>query len=261
MRPLWLGRSISTWLREAPWMSNVCIGTTIGFTADVLTQIVVRKPSSPRDRAQAQGSSRLVVRCPTFIHRLVARARVEKDTPVPLIDLRRSFIFCSFTVVFNTFFFLSLYRRLDALYPPASVTRSQAVVKGFLSWVAANATTPLYFSYVATLSHYFIYHTGRHRLCASEGDYFGRSVEFPVFREGVRRQIHRQLSEDWPDTIKYGLIFWGANWLPMFYYIPPHFRYVYSSCLQVAWSAIMSHVMHRQVGRSQAGRELKSVEA
>ncbi|RNF04472.1 hypothetical protein TraAM80_05119 [Trypanosoma rangeli] len=249
---LWLSRSISTCLRESPWRSNVCIGVVIGFTADVLTQIVVRRPPSPRDRPQTQSSSPLVIVCPNFFHRLVTHLRAETDTSAPVIDLRRSFIFCSFTIVFNTFFFLSLYRRLDALYPPASVTRGQALLKGFLSWVAANTTTPLYFSYVATLSHYFIYHTGRHCLCAAEGDNFGWHVDFPVFWKGVKKQIHRQLREDWPDTIKYGFVFWGANWMPMFYYISPHFRYVYTSCLQVAWGAIMSHLMHRRLGVSQA---------
>ncbi|EKG04106.1 hypothetical protein TCSYLVIO_004833 [Trypanosoma cruzi] len=246
MNPSRLGRSISFWLRESPWRSNVCIGTTIGCSADIITQVLVRNSCARRDRFLSQDDSPLLVRCPDFIHRLLTRLRFEKDnTPAPVIDLRRSFIFCSFTVVFNTFFFLSLYRRLDALFPPAAITRCRSLLKGFLSWIAANATTPLYLSYVATLSHYFIYRTGRRQLCATEDGDFGWTLDIPIFLEGVEKQLDRQLREDWPDMIQYSLIFWGVNWIPLFYYIPSHFRYVYSSFLQVAWCAIMSHLMHR----------------
>lgn len=55
----------------------------------------------------------------------------------------------------------------------------------------------------------------------------------------------KRLFYDFPDLLRYGIVFWGANWLPMFYYIPPHFRLLYSAVLQTVWSGIMSYVMHR----------------
>lgn len=55
----------------------------------------------------------------------------------------------------------------------------------------------------------------------------------------------KKLFYDFPDLLRYGIVFWGANWLPMFYYIPPHFRLLYSAVLQTVWSGIMSYVMHR----------------
>ncbi|ORC90473.1 uncharacterized protein TM35_000082710 [Trypanosoma theileri] len=232
--------NISFWLRKHPWRTNAAIGSSIGFCADVMVQCVFGRPPPPSD-------SPLVIKCPGFLHFLISKLKGVDNAPVPWIDLRRSFIFSSFTVAFNTYFFLSVYRRLDILYPPANVTRRIALVKGFMSWIAANLTTPLYMFYVTVLSHYFINRTGRRYVDVVGGGEVGWSLDYPYFREEVGKQLWRQLRKDWPDMTLYSLAFWSVNWLPMFYYIPPHFRYVYGSLLQVVWSFIMSHLMHRNV--------------
>ncbi|KEG09642.1 hypothetical protein DQ04_04891030 [Trypanosoma grayi] len=247
MLPSRLCHAISFWLREYPWMTNVTIGTTIGFSADIFIQGVVKKIPREKEAVLPQDVSPLVVECPRILHKLRIRLSGDRDSQVALIDLRRSFIFSSFTILFNTYFFLAMYKWLDAVFPPSVVTRRTAIVKGFLSWVGANATTPLYLAYVAAMSHYFIHRTGRRQFDAAESGGVGWVVDFPIFFGEVKKQVKQQLREDWPDMMRYGIFFWGLNWLPMFYYIPPHFRYVYGSSLQVVWSAIMSHLMHRGV--------------
>ncbi|KAH9578205.1 Mpv17/PMP22 [Trypanosoma melophagium] len=232
--------NLSFSLRRYPWCSNAVIGTSIGFSADVMVQCVF-------GRSPPNTDSPLVIKCPRVVHFLIAKVKGVDDAPVAWIDLRRSFIFSSFTVVFNTYFFLSVYRRLDILFPPATVTRRISLVKGFMSWIAANLTTPLYLFYVTVLSHYFINHTGRRCVDVIEGGKVGWVLDYPCFCDEVGKQLRRQLRKDWPDMVLYSLAFWSVNWMPMFYYLPPHFRYVYGSLLQVVWSFIMSHLMHRNV--------------
>lgn len=238
--------SISFWLREYPWRSNAFIGVTIGLCADVTAQAVAGSLCSPKNNA-LKSRNFLVVKCPYFFHMLLVRLGFGDAALVPIIDLRRSFIFSTFTLVFGTSFFLLLYRRLDVVFPPATITRCQSIVKGFLFWIAVNTTMPLYFFYVATLSHYFIHCTGCCRLSEADGGEFGWVVDFSTFWEGVMKQVRRQVREDWPDMIQYSFAFWGLNWIPMFYYIPSHFRFLYGSTLQILWGTIASYLMHRGV--------------
>jgi hypothetical protein len=195
-----------------------------------------------------------------------------------------------------------VYRYLDRLIDPTYITKPNAIAKGFLSYVAAQITNPIYLTYVTALDHFFIYRDGRdgrRRVMAipmtgtaglrdrvvEAGDedaktqrsvgrirfnfspfrntskeldqttvhkmgYYYRFVDntdfnFHEYYTCVSTDVERKLMNDFPDIMKYGLLFWSVNWLPMFYYIPGHFRLAYSSLLQVAWSGIMSHLVHR----------------
>lgn len=244
------------------------------------------------------------------------------------LDLRRSFIFCSFSCLFSVPYFLWVYRHLDRFCPPAHVTKLQAIGKGFASYCAANLTTPLYMAHITFLDRFFIFRDGRdgrrrvHR-SHEERDFFlftnaptsmkescargSSSASESRSRDGSQKShissspsvkdtastiadpssvpryssvplvqtlksppppstiileneksfnkeeyllcVHhdwkKRIRHDFPDVLRCGIVFWGINWLPMFYYIPPHFRLLYSAMLQTVWSGVMSYMMHR----------------
>ena len=321
--------SLSYYLKEYPLRTNLVLSTTVGFCGDVVCQTVYEpwtqsRPPLTKERLpdESQNSVFLVFVKSPF---LCARNRwreyeastgstasaaagtndtgvVQRDSTTVLLDLRRSLIFCSFTFFFGVPYFLWVYHHLDRLIDPTFITKRNAIAKGFLSYVAAQVTNPIYLTYVTALDHFFIYRDGRdgrRRVMAipmmgtaaqrdrvvEAGDedantqrstgrfrfsfspfrntskeldqttvhkmgYYYRFVDNTDFNVHeyytcVSTDVERKLIYDFPDIMKYGLLFWSVNWLPMFYYIPGHFRLAYSSVVQVAWSGIMSHLLHR----------------
>ncbi|KAG5493451.1 hypothetical protein JIQ42_01818 [Leishmania sp. Namibia] len=332
-------RSLSHYLKEYPLRTNMALSTTVGFCGDVVCQTIYEpwsqsRPPLTRERLpnESRNSPFLITVHSPF---LCARQRwrthqagrgvadsssvdgatrsaalptsssaVSENTTI-LLDLRRSMIFCSFTFLFGVPYFLWVYRYLDRLIDPASITKRSAIGKGFLSYVAAQLTNPLYLTYVTAMDHFFIYRDGRdgrrrvmalpintvptsqeHVVVTGDNDagaadgqrsagrfsfvfrpmrnttcepdqttvhkmgYCYRIVDNHDFNVHeyftcVSIDVKRKLLYDFPDIMKYALAFWSLNWLPMFYYIPGHLRLAYSSGLQVVWSGIMSHVLHR----------------
>ncbi|KPA76833.1 hypothetical protein ABB37_07636 [Leptomonas pyrrhocoris] len=328
--------SLSYYLKEYPLRSNLVLSTTVGFCGDVVCQTVYEpwtqsRPPLTRERLPDESRDSvflLSVDSPFLCARNMwreyqassgrhtdlangsrgATSTTAESQPVVrgnttvLLDLRRSMIFCSFTFIFGVPYFLWVYRHLDRLINPAFITKRNAIAKGFLSYVAAQVTNPIYLTYVTALDHFFIYRDGRdgrRRVMAipmtgtstqkdrvvEAGDedaktqrstgrirfsfspfrntskeldqttvhkmgYYYRFVgntdfNFHEYYTCVSTDVERKLLYDFPDIMKYGLMFWSVNWLPMFYYIPCHFRLAYSSMVQVAWSGVMSHLLHR----------------
>lgn len=277
---------LSQELKQHPLRTNIVLSTCIGFCGDVICQTIYEpligiRRVAPGTLPHESFRSKLIfkVRSPALAwkHRRDNSngiVRREEELNVYL-DLRRSFIFCSFSCLFSVPYFLWVYKQLDRLYPPVDVTKMQAIYKGFFSYIAANLTTPLYMGHITLLDRFIIYRAGRDgrrrvphldpqgAASPSRGQLAKSSSSIathapPVYtieddrhfnREEylrcVRHDFVKRLTNDFPDVLKYGLFFWGVNWLPMFYYIPPHFRLLYSACLQVAWSGIMSYMLHR----------------
>lgn len=287
-------------------------------------------PPSPCNSSRNEKSDRLASSAPTSEAVSVPTSSFNVDNCFVYLDLRRSFIFCSFSCLFSVPYFLWVYRHLDRFYPPAYVTKMQAIGKGFASYCAANLTTPLYMAHITLLDRFFIYRDGRdgrRRIHHSREGH--KSLLFPSIdslaippgihgssrtgsdtpsssdsvkgcstssfpssthsegksiasgsislatsvplelalkcspppatvilehekgfnKEEYLRCVHhdwkKRLRHDFPDVLRCGLVFWGINWLPMFYYIPPHFRLLYSAMLQTVWSGVMSYMMHR----------------
>lgn len=323
-------RFFSYHMRVHPLRTNLCSSTTIGFCGDVICQTVYEpwsecRPPLTREYLPTESASSPFLRevaSPVLLCRSkywAWRAEVEgavQVAPLPttvLVDFRRSMIFCSFTFMFGVPYFLWVYRKLDAIIPPIAITKRQAIVKGFLSFIAAQVTNPIFLSYVTCMDLFFIYRDGRdgrrrvmemspaaptvnHFLVTSEDGYADRALlggatarspsadgllkskllSYFSFLNGdpgtmtVDKMDHRyrfvdddsfnvhqflacmetdighKLRHDFPAMFCYGFVFWGVNWLPMFYYIPSHLRLAYSAGMQVVWSGIMSQLMHRQ---------------
>lgn len=322
--------SLSYYLKEYPLRTNLLLSTTVGFCGDVVCQTIYEpwtqsRPPLTRERLPDESTNSpflISVSSPFLSARrrwreyqasssqtepssaTVAATTTTSDSTTVLLDLRRSMIFCSFTFLFGVPFFLWVYGRLDRLINPKTITKRNAIAKGFLSYVAAQFVNPIYLTYVTALDHFFIYRDGRdgrRRVMAipmtggskakdrvvEAGDedalsqrstgrirfnfsfspfrntskeldqttvhkmgYYYRFVDnsefnFHEYYTCVSTDVERKLINDFPDIMKYALMFWSVNWLPMFYYIPGHFRLAYSSMVQVAWSGIMSHLLHR----------------
>ncbi|KAG5494990.1 hypothetical protein JKF63_02042 [Porcisia hertigi] len=332
-------RSFSYYLKEYPLRANMALSTTVGFFGDVVCQTIYEpwlqsRPPLTREWLpnESQNSPFLItVQSPFLCARQRWRAyqasqgaeesssadgKEKKLAPPPssssvdchtsvLLDLRRSIIFCSFTFFFGVPYFLWVYRHLDCLIDPVSITKRSAFGKGFLSYIAAQLTTPFYLTYVTAMDHFFIYRDGRdgrrrvmaipldsiprsdeHVVLAGDDDsgmgdaqkstgrfqfvfrpfrnLMGELNQTTIYKMGyyyrivdnhdfnlheyvtcVSMDLKRKLMYDFPDIMKYALVFWSFNWLPLFYYIPGHFRLAYSSSLQVIWSGVMSHMLHR----------------
>ncbi|KAK7197262.1 Mpv17 / PMP22 family [Novymonas esmeraldas] len=332
-------RTLSYYLKEYPLRTNMALSTTVGFCGDIVCQTIYEpctqsRPPLTRERlpTESQNSPFLItVQSPyLFLRQRWLAYQASRDAPSPpaadgsaaapapptsssaaganttvLLDLRRSMIFCSFTFLFGVPYFLWVYRHLDRLINPATITKRSAVGKGFLSYLAAQLTNPIYLTYVTAMDHFFIYRDGRdgrrrvmaipmnaapksqeHVVVAGDDEaglsdaqkspgrfrfifrpfrnttseldqttihkmgYYYRIVDNHNFNPHeyytcVSMDVKRKLIYDFPDIMKYALAFWSLNWLPMFYYIPGHFRLAYSSGVQVVWSGIMSHMLHR----------------
>lgn len=294
-KSFWIMGRFFTWLsqelKRKPLRTNIMLSTTIGFCGDVMCQTVYDpylgiKKISPSSLPPESFKSIFIfkVTSPTLLWKKRKEERALKHSlikaseggsamlcscsesltdPSIYLDLRRSMIFCSFSCIFSVPYFLCVYRCLDKLYSPVGITKMQAIGKGFLSYLAANLTTPLYMAHVTCLDRFFINRDGRdgrrrvastqpagsppesrtasHKTIVLADKSFNRDEYLACVKADWKRRVYN----DFPDVLRFGIVFWGVNWLPMFYYIPPHFRLLYSSCLQVVWSGIMSYMLHR----------------
>lgn len=214
-------------LLQRPYLTNAATGSTIAIFGDVMAQTKFKDWSGEarQTRSGLSSSSALVITSSS------TNGGTPRDPAV--IDLRRSLIFASFTMCFGTPFWLRVYKVLDRMVP--HVTPVTAIKKGMISWVVANSTTPLFIAYVTTMDRLFIKkHHG-----ASNGD-------------GVVA-VWAKIRRDLPVMMSYSICFWSIQWIPMFYLLPPHFRLVYVSFLQIVWSGITSYLLHRSHPEEQVG--------
>ncbi|EPY42333.1 hypothetical protein AGDE_01590 [Angomonas deanei] len=263
--------NVSYFLEHHPVKTNIFFTFVVGFWGDVICQTVYEPctlgaPQLTREVLPAEcKDSWFVVSIPSpylaWKHRKGDKSYRNdgKMTNDVLVDLRRSVIFCSYNAFLGTFFFLGVYKRLDRILPRTQLTKRTAFMKGFMSWSCAQVYNAFFMLYLTSIDHFFIYRDGRDgRRRVEEDDpkaesIMGRrykfvpdtSFSFEEYYKCVKQDTTRKLLYDYPDIVLYGFAFWSINWLPLFYYIPGHFRLAYSQCVQVIWSGIMSHLCHR----------------
>lgn len=193
-------------LKERPFWANMWSSMVISFCGDIAAQHVRR---TPRDAQQSNfGSSALQLESP-FSDRL--------------IDLRRSFLFSSFSVIWTPFF-LTVLPRLDKIVLPP-MTPFKAVKKGFLLWCAQSGVAPFFITYVALAERYFI-------------------SDRPS-TESALSTAHQRIASDLVPLATYSLLLYGTQWIPLFYLTPPHLRLVYTSVTQLCGGTIASYILHR----------------
>lgn len=222
-------------LVHRPYATNALTASTIAFFGDIMAQTIFRDISGqPR-----------VSRCYLEEHHIPTNSRLQLfsgGATDSVLDLRRSFIFASFTVVFGTPFWLRIYKSMDKAIP--LVTPLTAIQKGMMSWVAANTTTPFFIAYLTVLDRWVIHK--KPPQWRRGGDVSDGSAPGP---DGAPTQlltvVRDKVVRDMPVMMSYSICFWSVQWIPMFYLLPPHFRLVYGSMLQIAWSGITSYLLHR----------------
>ncbi|EPY35114.1 hypothetical protein STCU_01243 [Strigomonas culicis] len=140
-------------------------------------------------------------------------------------------------------------RRVDEQYMPTAATADthQGAPSSFLS--ALRKKLPFFPSKESAaeqkeevkhiMGHYYRF----------END---KTFDFTEYVTCAKKDSIRKILVDLPDVMRYGFMFWSLNWLPLFYYVPGHFRLAYSQAVQVVWSGIMSHLLHRGGARLRA---------
>jgi len=150
------------------------------------------------------------------------RSKVDRGAAKPY-DPTRGLILGAFQIVIATPFWLRVYRKLDGIFPPTPTILS-AIQKGAMTWLVATSTMPFFIGYVATA----------HSVLE------GRGVNSSEILEVVRTKIKNDMMRILPAS----LTFWPLHWIPMFYLLPREYRFVYVSCQQLIWSAIVSYIVH-----------------
>lgn len=224
-------------LKHRPYRTNACTASTISMFGDILAQSVFKRLSHPppattdstnpssHNSSSSSSSAPASNKLTSSSWWLVELPNKHRD----VIDLRRSLIFGSFSALFGTPFWLLVYKFVDRGIP--AVTIRTAIQKGMITWVMANSTNPIFIAYITTADHCMV--RGKHisELWGSNGS--------------AGSKIWNKIATDLPVIMSYSICFWSIQWIPMFYLLPPHFRIVYSSSLQIVWSALVSHLLHR----------------
>jgi hypothetical protein len=204
-----------TWLlKNKPYVTNATSSFIIANTGDVVSQTLYRRWMN--------------VPIPVDVLASESPFVVRSHDDLWAVDFRRSVIFASFGVLFGTPFWLLAYRRIEAMIP--RVTIATAIQKGMMTWVIANATTPLFISYLSAMDSILIH---------------GKRSSSELL-EHLGNELPKKLTRDIPTLMQYSIAFWSIQWIPMFYVIPLHFRLVYASSLQIVWSGVASYVLHRE---------------
>lgn len=214
-------------LKHRPYRTNACTASTISMFGDALAQSVFKRLSHPPtdNNNQDNKSSTATSLSSSSSWWCVELPNKHHD----VIDLRRSIIFGSFSALFGTPFWLLMYKFVDRGIP--AVTIRTAIQKGMITWIMANSTNPIFIAYITTADHCFVKGGKFSDLWGSGGNH--------------KNKIWNKIATDLPVIMSYSICFWSIQWIPMFYLLPPHFRIVYSSSLQIVWSALVSHLLHR----------------
>jgi hypothetical protein len=144
------------------------------------------------------------------------------------VDVRRSFIMWSFAVFIGTPFWVLVYRNIDKWFPRK--TKIEAVKKGLTTWSIASSTAPFFFTYATIMSNLLLHEERRATFTAWDHLAFAANK--------VRTEL--------PKTVCMSLCFWCPHWIPLFYLLPPHFRVLYASCVNIGWQALLSFIQHRK---------------
>ncbi len=219
-------------LRERPYVSNAISGSIIAAFGDCLAQTYfkewITRPPVPMLTVDVAADSRHMSRDDVVALQEKHQAeflRRRRSEAFERYDIRRSCIFASFTVLFGTPFWLLVYKKVDARFPKV-VTPIIAVKKGMVTWVLANSTTPLFIGYLTMMDALIIRREGWDALRESLGT------------------VPAKIARNMPTMMSYSICFWSIQWLPLFYFLPPEFRLLYVSFLQILWSCISSYVLH-----------------
>lgn len=242
-------------LLHRPYMTNALTSSSIAFFGDTMAQTLFRDLSGQPRVTRAYLEEKYI---PTdsklqyFTSSTTTGGEAGEaagrgdEGSATVLDLRRSFIFASFTVVFGTPLWLRLYKGLDKLIP--AVTIKSSIQKGMMSWIFANSTMPFFIAYLTVLDQWVVHRKYPWaRTSASPNDAAGAVATSSTNHNasGVVSVVLAKVLKDMPVMMSYSICFWSIQWIPMFYLMPPHFRLVYGSMLQIVWSGITSYLLHR----------------
>jgi hypothetical protein len=138
-------------------------------------------------------------------------------------EWRRTLLIGGF-VAATTPFWLGLYKVGDRLFQgKASMLR--ACQQGFFTWCCGTCFTPVFVAYMTVSSAVVIHNV--------------RDAAF------LRRCVEERLRKNYLTHAAVAFCFWSVQWIPIFYWMPPHLRLLYVSTLQVFWNSIVSYIQHR----------------
>jgi hypothetical protein len=221
-------------LMHRPYFTNAMTSSSIAMFGDTMAQTVFRDWSGQPRVTRAYLEEKHI---PTDSN---LQFFSSPDSTATVLDLRRSFIFASFTVVFGTPLWLRLYKSLDKFIPAVTITSS--IQKGMMSWIFANSTMPFFIAYLTVLDQFVIH---KKRPWVNAPDVCEIEETSKQASGGVVGVVLAKVAKDMPVMMSYSICFWSIQWIPMFYLMPPHFRLVYGSMLQIVWSGITSYLLHR----------------
>jgi hypothetical protein len=151
------------------------------------------------------------------------------------VDIRRSAIQLSYGTFIVTPIFLRLFKTLDKHIP--QVTMANALKKGLSTWTTVTlCISPCFFMYATVFSNLFLHHD--------------KCKDFTMVDHW--NAAKDKVVADWAMTAQISFCFWSPHWIPLFYYLPPQYRLLYNSIMNVAWQAIMSGILHRKVAGAAA---------
>ena len=138
-------------------------------------------------------------------------------------EWRRTILIGSF-IAATTPLWLMVYKVGDRLCQGnRSILR--ACGQGLFTWSAGTAFSPIFVTYM-TVSSAVVIHKVR---------------DAPLLVACVEERLRK----NYFTHAAAALCFWSVHWIPLFYLLPPHFRILYASTLQVFWNTIVSFIQHR----------------
>lgn len=204
-------RRYEQWLKDKPNVANMCSAALVTGIGDCGAQYIERTYG---DQFLPQ---KIKKKEPSTADRGALRYRTET------YNWRRTCIYASFIFV-STPVWLRVYALGDRLIG-GKTSIMHAFTQGLFTWGLGAVFNPLFTGYVCTMSAVWM-----HGIRSRE-----ELVE--VFKERMRTNYVTHISS--------AFAFWMWHWIPLFYLLPPHFRLLYSSFVQIGWNAVASFIQHR----------------
>lgn len=210
-------------LKRHPFLANGLTSGVISGTADICAQVYRyryvehAKHEALVAAAAAEGK--------TVVPVMKSRANEPISESLRAVNLNRSAILTSYSLLIGVPFWLNVYKVADWLWGGRKLTIPLAMAKGFTTWWFGFLSTPLFFTYNTTMEAILL-----------DGD----TNIVAALSESVAKMRRELLT-----VCTYGLGFWSVHWIPMFYLLPPHYRLLYASNVTLVWSSIMSYILHK----------------
>lgn len=205
-------------LKTRPLLANACTGSTLNGVGDIIAQ-----------RTQYMMTHQDAKDTGVIVEGSIMHVDGEPWHRVCHVDLRRTLLMMSFSCFVGTPMALQIYKVGDYFFKTKSIVN--AIKQGFFTTMTFGLTTPVFFAY-----------------CTVAGNLVLRRHETSSFTayDHLRSAVTK-VERDFLSTLRYMLAFWSVHWIPLFYLLPKHVRLLYSSCVTIGWSSIMSWIQHRKV--------------